>query len=358
MPERDDRLQPEHYTGAAAGALPLLTMATQGRSPDLTASQKLTAKQLSRRVLSGDILLTRSKHPASGFRVFTSAITGEPVYHAELLTRNRRGQPVASLAGASQRLLSESLGPENDLAVLVRPKHLKNVKPSAKRRLLREAVKLTKQTYSDVKVPLIGLAQTAIPQSKLLGKLPVICKGDVCSTGPAAVMRQAGIDPKLRAVPGMELAGDYLRNPNYKVVGRWQSPGARMPKYFRLTHGLPGRLALGGAAGLGTYQAVKDTREGRPLAPLAGLVGAGIGGLAGMKFEELAANAYADPRGVKTQLKNQLKPILSKRMSARTARRLTPVLKTLHTKYTLIPALLMTLLGGGAAYYGAREAYD
>jgi hypothetical protein len=326
--------------------------------PDLNKAKDLTARQMARQARTGDILLTRSSEPASGFKLFTTALTGSPVYHGEYVVK-RPGRGVqTALAGAKGLFsLPETLSRENEMAVLVRPKILGQAGRHVKNQLVQEAIKGVKNPYSDLKVGLAGLYQALVPQSKLLGKLPHVCKGDVCTTLPATAMRNIGVDPQMRVLPGMELAGDYLRNPNYKVVGRWGKHKFSSPGKYLLTSALPARLALGAGLGLGAYHTTKDVREGRPWAPVAALGGALGGGVAGLAFENMAVDAYADPAKMKAALVKKLGKVIAAHRAKRIASSLTRVMKNTHSKYSLLPAALLMALGGGGAYMAARKAY-
>ena len=71
-------------------------------------------------------------------------------------------------------------------------------------------------------------------------------------------MRAMGKDPGLRSAPGFELAGDYMRSPNWEPVGiHGQRPS---PNYF-WSKALPFRLGLSAALGGAAYQGVKDVKE-------------------------------------------------------------------------------------------------
>jgi len=353
MPEdkKGLNIQPEHYA-AGAGLLPLLVYMSQGKTPDYRDVATLTEKQLTRRAKPGDIFLTRGAEPFSGFRIAGSSITGSPYYHAELVY-GKPGRLRTALAGTRGSSIKNLLKGQES-ALLVRP--TEPVTGEAKiKRLNFLAKALGKEKYREIKGPLAGLTQILLPQSHVLGKLPVVCKGNVCSTGPASVYRKMGIDPKLRALSGMELAGDYIRNPNYQIIGMF---GSKPSPYRGLTVALPSRLAMAGGIGYGAYKATKDVREGEYAAPVSGLVGAGIGGALGGKLDLAGYNVYGAERAEQAKLKRKLLRMgMSPERAHRTSRFVVKNLSTLFKRAPLTSMLLGLSGGGLTGYLGTKGIY-
>jgi hypothetical protein len=349
MPEQRERaLQPEHIAGLTAGGMPLAVMLSQGKTPDLSKVPSMSAAQLRRIARPGDILLSRGDQPYTGFRLMTEAITGAPYYHGDIVYKTPKGLRT-TYAGAGKNTFSEVMS-DRESAMLMR---LKNMPRGKSQQIYEAAKKLSESEYAKARMPSIGLVQTLLPQSKILGKMPVVCKGEVCTTGPATVLRSAGIDPKLRSLPGFELAGDYLRSPAWKPVAQY---GVRPSPYHRLVSALPARLAIAGGLGATAYQTTKDIREKEYAAPAAAVAGAGAGAYMGAKLdaEGLADKADIIAKYRKKFLAMGFSPERSKYMGRAVGSRV----NNLILKYQLLPTAGSAALGGTAAYLLAKKLYQ
>jgi hypothetical protein len=218
----------------------------------------------------GDVILTTGKEPVSGWRTMGRLAGGTPWYHAEIVDDGF----MSHMAGVVDDLQGSIAGKNS--VILVRPKGLT---AAHRRRLGGAAEALTKEEYGQRKAILSFFSRLCTP-----GNSPIpASSGNMCSSGPAQVLREIGYDPKLPAPKGYELAGDYLRSPSFKpiaIAGKHYD-AARWAR----TQGLAGRLAAAALVGGAAYTGTKDIVNKEPFAPVAGLVGAGAGGAIGQLLE-------------------------------------------------------------------------
>jgi len=267
----------EHVVGggvAAAGILPALTARAQQDISKLKATKDW--REIMRKARAGDVLLAASKDTGSGWKFFGSKITGMPYTHAEILYKHPRlaglrgGLPDWTTQGNPLRHSLE----DTESAIIMRPKHI----PANAKKIYSAVKPVVMEHYSDTTVPLTFIRRLFTPNVPGLEKLPRIGKGNVCSTTPMSVLRQLG-QPNIKGVmQGTELPSDYLRDPNFKPVALYGKK-FNMPAEARrlFLH----RAGFAGALGAGAYQAVKDIKEDRPLAPAFGAAGLGLGMVGG-----------------------------------------------------------------------------
>lgn len=344
--EQNQGIEPEHVIGAGVGGASLLPLLTQGRTPDLSNVKHMSVPEAVESVRPGDVMLTRNKVPTSGWRMFTPHFASSPWYHAEVVAGMPGGETThfAGSAGDVAGVMRDQEG-----ALLMRPKNMKYDVETLEK-LNDAATRLSAETYAGGKAPLTALIRTFMPHWRGAAKLPEVCKGNICSTGPAQVLREIGVDPMTRAPKGMELTGDYLRNPNFQAVG---TVGKRInPRQFMLKSHLPVRALMAGGLGYGAYRAAKDVREGDTHAPLAGVAGAGAGMMLGRKVEELSDT----PRASGLLMRDKLRQMLGK--GSPTAQNIGSnahrLFRSVNNKYPLIPSAL-GMVAGGLGAYGATK---
>ena len=362
----DDRaIHPEKYVGLGLGALPFISMATQGKDPNLRNFPNVGQEQFAHMTRPGDVVLTRSKEPYSGFRVLTSALSGSPYYHAELAynepsvrTRSETipGGKRTAMVGAEEGSEVPNLLRENESALLMRMKQ--PLPRSSTKELFNEVQPLMHDTYSESKPALMGMLRSVLPSSPSLEKLPKI-EGEVCSTGPASVLRGCGINPKLNTVPGLELASDYMRSKAWQPVATY----GKLPNpNFKYYAQLPTRALMGGALGYGGYQAVKDVREGQGLAPVAGALGAMAGGAAAGHFE-LAGSKMLSNREYLNEVRVKYTDVLRKMglehgAARKVVNRACGLMMAQAVKAPLWPALGGSIAGGLGSYLLTKWLYN
>jgi len=236
--------------------------------------KRLSPKRLISLARPGDVILTTDKAPVSGWRALGRTISDSPYYHAEIIGPRKHSY----MTGNVDKL--RNLMEEEESVQLLRPK-------LTRRQRIRLTAQLKKMVGEDYSAPKVGL--TFLYRSLLPGRVRVPqCKGNVCSTGPAAALRGVGYDPKLPSTLGYELAGDYPRSTAFKTIG---TAGTQYdPVNWHRYHALPRRLGLALALGGGTYVAGRDIAH-EPLAPVSAAVGGGLGLVGGKLLEEMALEA-------------------------------------------------------------------
>ena len=346
-------VEPEQLAGSAVGSVPLAVMATQGINPDLSKVPSVTAEGVQRASRAGDIMITRGKEPFSGFRLAVPAITGSPYYHAEQIWTSPTGRKLHGISGDQVGGGITPYVSDQESVMLMRPRHL----PKGRDKQLREIMqKLLKEDYSHGKAFSAGVAGIGVPQSKFTGDLPILCRGDVCSTTPATVRRLMGLETGTRAMPSFELSGDYLRSKDWKPVATF---GPRPSRYYQAFTTLPARALMAGALGGATYKTVKDVREGKTMAPVAGAVGAGAGGFAGSQLDALFQSIAGDEPAVGRQIAKQVErvPGINPARARGVGRGIAEGMAGIHYQAPLIPSFVGAIVGGLSAYALAKLVY-
>jgi hypothetical protein len=330
--ENKQKLRLEHVLGLGTGLSVMSPLIGQKPMMDLGKVKRMGAHDLFMESRPGDVVLTHNKAPYSAWRAVTPILSGAPYYHAEILG-NEGMSHMAGGADPLYTLLKNQRG-----GVLLRPKKLTATQQKG---IARNAIELAKEEYSPNKLLATAAGRIFLPPSVPLPN----CKGNVCSTGPADVMRRSGVDPGLKAPKGYELASDYLRSDKYEPVGYYGTK-FNLPKWDRLYNPLI-RLAMGSALGGSVYKGVKDIREGEGMAPLAALLGAAGGMYGGWKLEQAA--------GERNPAKYIAKhwPGWQATMGSR-QKLVNKWLKKIPAKASLTPSVA-GLVGGGLGAYGLAK---
>jgi GNAT superfamily N-acetyltransferase len=330
----------EHALGIGTTAALLSPLATLKPMNDLRNTRQMSAKELARKARTGDVLVSHFKGPYSAWRVLAPAIGGSPYYHSEIVgARGFIHQPEG--LGTVKTQLADQHS-----AVLLRPRN--NITAAQRKRIAVAACLLSAEPYSGKKLLATAALRLISPAVGTKAFTNRVLDGNICTTGPASVLRHSRVDPKLNAPEGYELAPDYLRSKNFKPVGRYGA-GYDMGRWNRF-YGPASRVALAAAAGGGIYKATKDIRKHEGLAPLGAVVG-GVGGLAaGAGLERIArvgVEGLQNMRGI-----GRFLPSSPARRAA-----LSKFFNTISEKASLTPAAVMGLLGGVGGYLFAKSLY-
>lgn len=233
-------------------------------------------KELSRNAQPGDVLMT-SKSKGSLFKNFITPAGDSQFYHAQPVTGRQGGKGYTLSAGdlygddltPRQALDYDMLihkhlaAPENQYsdAVLLRPKTPMSKSETSK---LRSAYGARAQRYYDNdKAFNVFMRNTFVPKLDALKSLrpETVCEGNVCSTMPAMAMHEA---TGRSVVPGVAAQDvfptDFLRSPEYELVGSHITPETRALEGRLLRKASPHLMRAGLGAGLaaGAYMATED----------------------------------------------------------------------------------------------------
>jgi len=335
-PEEEDRgLRLEHLLGMGTAGATMLPLLTNRPMMDVSKAKRMSALGMYRNSRPGDILVAHNKAPYSAWRALAPALGGSPYYHADIIGRGGE----AHMAGSSTWL--NNAVRDQQSAILLRPK---NLTAAQRKAIARNAGRLTNEPYSFKKLLGTGITRAVVPP----GINPPRCSGNICSTGPADVLRKSRVSPGLNAPKGYELASDYLRSDRYEPVGIY---GTKYNlKNWDHVYGPAMRTAMAAALGGSVYKATKDIREGEGLAPLAGVLG-GLGGLyAGQRVEGMGYTPVKDVR--KNWVGGQWLTATPER-----TRRLRSIQHTVANKASLTPSAALGGIGSLGAYGLAKHIY-
>ena len=330
----------EHALGIGTAAALLSPLATLKPMNDLRNTRQMSVEELARKARTGDVLVSHFKGPYSAWRVLAPAIGGSPYYHSEIVGANGFIHQPEGLSTVKKQL------EDQHSAILLRPRN--NITAAQRKRIAVAACLLSAEPYSGKKLLATAALRLISPAVGTKAFTNRVLDGNICTTGPASVLRRSHVDPKLDAPEGYELAPDYLRSKNFKPVGRYGA-SYNMGKWNRF-YGPASRVAVAAAAGGGIYKATKDIRKHEGLAPLGAVVG-GVGGLAaGAGLERIArvgVEGLQNMRGI-----GRFLPSSPARRAA-----LSKFFNTISEKASLTPAAVMGLLGGVGGYLFAKGLY-
>ncbi len=322
----------------ALGISPMLGMIGRSKTQNLNrVGRARNVDDLVRQSRLGDVVLTSSKAPISGFQIGGTLLGGTPFNHAEMVTRT----PYSKIKGTGFAGVfnngAEGLR-DKQTALIMRPRNLAEATEQQKKLVNHESYENSFRPYDDTKILKILGTRLSIPDAVSKIIKPGLCTdGNVCSTSPSDALRKSGVDPKLNAPAGLELPADYLRSENYEPVmlsgRRPDMQGARRNEILL-------RAGLGAGLGLGAHKVMSDVQEGDYISPAAGLAGAAAGGALGYKVDNAATFGVS----------KRIKELLPKRAVRPVKRGLSQI----ANKYNLLPTVGGIAGGGLLSYIASR----